>query len=543
MSLTAGMLDSLLAESRSPAHVSTPALNAELLERACRDDYPEWLSLAQSAGGCVRPIRLRGTIRDIDPDTGEVMHAHDTNETPDKVIYLPCGDRRASVCPPCAETYRADTYQLIRTGLAGGKGMPESVSIHPCVFATFTAPSFGPVHTRVELSGGKIARCRPRRKASYCPHGRRLSCGQRHKQNEVCLGRPLCPECYDYNAAVIWNAHAPELWRRTVIALRRHLDKLAKARGVRVRLSYAKVAEFQRRGLIHFHAIFRLDGVDPNHPERTVPPHPAITADVLADVIRQVTAGAWFATIPHPMKANGWDITWGAQIDPQIVTPTGGSQITDVSVASYLAKYATKSTEPAGLPPGKITADNAKAYATPHSHEGRLISACLKIGAHTHEDFRALRRWAHMLGYRGHFATKSRRYSTTMRALRRERRDWHRASIHARRPTGTRTSSPKPPWNGPAAAGAPPATRFWPCRPPLALAINAGSPVRRCPLRDDRKKEVRPWKPRLRMTCWMEPGSRPRNWPGCWESIHRPCAAGVRRNPDTDRRSSPCPRG
>jgi len=31
-----------------------------------------------------------------------------------------------------------------------------------------------------------------------------------------------------------------------------------------------------------------------------------------------------------------------------------------------------------------------------------------------------------MLGYRGHFATKSRRYSTTMRVLRAARRDWHR---------------------------------------------------------------------------------------------------------------------
>jgi hypothetical protein len=31
-----------------------------------------------------------------------------------------------------------------------------------------------------------------------------------------------------------------------------------------------------------------------------------------------------------------------------------------------------------------------------------------------------------MLGYRGHFATKSRRYSTTMRALRAARRDWRR---------------------------------------------------------------------------------------------------------------------
>ena len=55
-----------------------------------------------------------------------------------------------------------------------------------------------------------------------------------------------------------------------------------------------------------------------------------------------------------------------------------------------------------------------------------MITACLRLGGHPHQDFKALRRWAHMLGYRGHFATKSRRYSTTMRALRAARRDWHR---------------------------------------------------------------------------------------------------------------------
>jgi len=416
----------VLTDMGTGTGASTRTLHDELLDRAARDDYHEWLGGTLAAGGCVRPIRLRGTIRDIDPATGEVIHAFDTDDTPDGVVYLPCGDRRASVCPPCAETYQADTYQLIRAGLAGGKGMPESVSIHPCVFATFTAPSFGPVHTRVELPGGKVARCRPRRKAKYCPHGRRLSCGQRHKETDACLGRPLCPDCYDYKGAVVWNAHAPELWRRTVITLRRQLAKKAKALGVQVKLSYAKVAEFQRRGLIHFHAIFRLDGINPVHPERTVPPHRAITADMLADLIRQVADNAWFATVSHPMKPNGWDITWGDQVDPRVVRLTGGGQISDVAVASYLAKYATKSTEPVGVLPGRITAENVSAYADSRTHQGRLIRACLRVGAHSHGDFKALFRWAHMLGYRGHFATKSRRYSTTMRALRSARRDWHR---------------------------------------------------------------------------------------------------------------------
>ena len=51
-------------------------------------------------------------------------------------------------------------------------------------------------------------------------------------------------------------------------------------------VSYAKVAEYQRRRLIHFHAIFRLDGVDPVHPERTIQPHPAINPAVLASLLR-----------------------------------------------------------------------------------------------------------------------------------------------------------------------------------------------------------------------------------------------------------------
>src|SRR6266536_17451 len=305
---------------------STRTLDAQLLDRAARPDYHQWLAGTAAAGGCVRPVRLHGTIRDINPATGEILRTLDTDTLPDKAIYTPCGDRRASVCPACAETYRRDTYQLIRAGIAGGKGVPETVASHPCVFATFTAPSFGPVHTRHLASGGRPARCRPRRKATTCPHGRRLSCGQRHRETDACLGRPLCPDCYDYSAAVVWNAHAPELWRRTVIGLRRQLDKLAKAHGTRVKLSYAKVGEFQRRGLIHFHAIFRLDGTDPVHPEWTIPPDPAFTADVLAEVIRQAATVTRFVTASHPAKPQGWDIPWGTQVDPRAVQLAGDGE-------------------------------------------------------------------------------------------------------------------------------------------------------------------------------------------------------------------------
>ena len=65
-------------------------------------------------------------LHTVEQATGRIVATrHTTTDLPDGVIYVPCGDRRASVCPPCAETYRADTYQLIRAGLVGGKGVPD----------------------------------------------------------------------------------------------------------------------------------------------------------------------------------------------------------------------------------------------------------------------------------------------------------------------------------------------------------------------------------------------------------------------------------
>ncbi len=424
MSVPALALAPVLIDPSTGTGANVRTLNDELLDCAARDDYHAWLAGTAAAGGCVRPIRLHGTIRDVNPATGEVVRTLDTEALPDKVLYTPCGDRRASVCPACAETYRRDTYQLIRAGLTGGKNVPESVRTHPCVFATFTAPSFGPVHTRRTGPGGRAARCRPRRKADLCRHGRRLSCGQRHKDTDPALGRPLCPDCYDYAAAVVWNAHAPELWRRTTIAIRRQLAKTARVSGAgKVQLAYAKVAEFQARGLVHFHAIFRLDATTSDG--QLIPP--TLGTGQLLDAIQAATASTWFATVDHPARPGGWDIRWGAQLDTRTIQlPAAGGQAANIAVASYLAKYATKSTEAVGTVSNRITTANVAFYGNPRSHQGRLIRAAWQLGSHPAPDFRALRRWAHMLGYRGHFATKSRRYSTTLRALRAARADYRR---------------------------------------------------------------------------------------------------------------------
>ncbi|MFL6056134.1 MAG: replication initiator [Actinoallomurus sp.] len=92
--------------------------------------------------------------------------------------------------------------------------------------------------------------------------------------------------------------------------------------------------------------------------------------------------------------------------------------MTDAMVAGYLAKYSTKGTEITGHASRRIAAVTVRLYADPNgTHIERLIQAAWDLGEH----WESLRRWAHMLGFGGHFLTKARRYSITFAALREAR--------------------------------------------------------------------------------------------------------------------------
>src|SRR5215813_5000343 len=149
------------------------------------DDYFTWLDHIWSAAGCTHPVRLHGILRTVDLATGELLRSVSTRDMPDQVIYKACGNRRHTVCASCAETYRRDAYHLIRSGLIGGKGVPDTVATHPAVFATFTAPSFGPVHTRAigrhtctdrSRCTCRLGPCHARRDDGICEHGKPLVC-------------------------------------------------------------------------------------------------------------------------------------------------------------------------------------------------------------------------------------------------------------------------------------------------------------------------------------------------------------------------------
>ncbi|MDB5910652.1 MAG: hypothetical protein JWP34_4766, partial [Massilia sp.] len=392
------------------------------------------------AAGCQHPVRLFGDLHTIDTRTGQILATTPTTALPDGIIYKACGNRRATICPSCAETYRRDAYHLVRSGLAGGKTVPETVAGHPAVFATFTAPGFGPVHTRhvtrhaAACTDPKTCACRPDPchartgpTAPDCPHGAQLVCFTRHLPGDPALGQPLCADCYDHDHHVVWNNQTGELWRRTKQNIERHLNRLARRRGLsRVRVSHGKAAEDQARAAIHFHVLLRLDSIDPDDPDQIIPPPAGFTVADLDEAVHRAATITAHTTADHPTHPGGWPIRWGRKTDVRPIALRADNPVTDAMVAAYLAKYATKGTEITGHTSRRITTDTmASTYGNPDgTHTQRLVEACWRLGEHP--DYEGLRRWAHMLGFGGHFLTKARRYSITFTALRAARATYRR---------------------------------------------------------------------------------------------------------------------
>ncbi|MGN9791067.1 replication initiator protein RepSA [Streptomyces sp. OZ13] len=384
----------------------------DVLRVAGSPGFDRWKDQVHRTGGCSDPIHLTGWTLAKDRTTGETLRRYSTDTEPDGRLRVACGNRRASRCPTCAYTYAGDTYHLIRAGLAGdeSKDIPVTVRDHPRVFATLTAPSFGRVHNRPDRGV-----CR---------------CGTRHLEDDPALGTALDPATYDYAGTVLFNNHAGQLWQRFTTRLRREIAARAgltqrELKDV-LRLSYGKVAEFQKRGAIHFHAVIRLDGPDgPNSP----PPSWA-SVQLLEDSIRAAVAHSYTSiTVPAAGDQPCRPFRWGRQLDIRPVKAFGdGSDITEQAVASYVAKYATKAAESTGSLDRRIGNREVLDLLDVPDHPRRLIEACLDL-APLYPD-RKLGAWAHMLGFRGHFSTKSRRYSTTLGALRQIRADYRATQDH-----------------------------------------------------------------------------------------------------------------
>jgi hypothetical protein len=387
-------------------------------------------------GGCADPIRMRvASVRTLPGSGGAAVEAR--SDLPAGVVLIRCMNRRASRCASCARIYQGDTYQLVRAGIAGGKGVPVSVAANPQVFSTLTAPSFGAVH-RVVGPDEPGAVCK-KRFGARCPHGRERGCPLRHGPGDPLVGQALCPECYAYPRQVVWNAHASKVFKGLMDNL---YHRLARHAGVSrtvirrlVRVEYARVAEYQARGAVHFHILFRLDGA-----EGQGSPAPAWAS---AEVLIEALDSARRATAVRVAGEHGgeWVLRFGGQPerigDPVVLD---GEGYTARKVASYLAKYVSKGTEDAH---GADTAirrvlDIEDLGKTPHVKS--LMRAAWRLGGLEEFAEMGLRRWCHMLGYGGHVLTASRGYSVTRTALRQARAAFRSGGV-SRRPMRSRGSN------------------------------------------------------------------------------------------------------
>jgi hypothetical protein len=134
------------------------------------------------------------------------------------------------------------------------------------------------------------------------------------------------------------------------------------------------------------------------------------------------------------------------------ITQTTGddTHLSDGQVAGYVAKYATKGAEASGTVDHPIACRTCKGtgrsaeqpksspcarcegtgtraeldHLQINPHAKTMIATCWTLGGLPELEHLRLRAWARMLGFRGHFSSKSRQYSTTLGALRNARRTW-----------------------------------------------------------------------------------------------------------------------
>nr|WP_232303739.1 replication initiator [Pseudofrankia sp. DC12] len=211
-----------------------------------------------------------------------------------------------------------------------------------------------------------------------------------------------------------------------------------------VQLSYVKVAENQARCLIHYHGILRLDGYSSISGDYPEPPEWA-TGKLLAAAWRWAVERVR-EPCPTPTGAGLVDARWGPEHDEKHIGLAGGAELDPAAVANYLPKYVTKDLHESGAlsRPIRTTGDLFGVLPFLNAHQAAMVKAAWDLGGRRHLAGLRLRANAHQYGYRGHWLTKSRRYSTTFGACRQERRDWIRTHDSAGNPR-----TPLDAWNRP----------------------------------------------------------------------------------------------
>jgi hypothetical protein len=311
---------------------------------------------------------------------------YSTDWEPNATLLKACGNRRVSVCPSCSATYQADSFQLLAAGLRGGKGLPERVARHPRLFVTFTAPSFGPVHSR-RAQGCWCSPAIPTVRAPPAHMGGGWAAGSAttpttHGWGSRCARAATrqAPRC----CGTLWLGGGGRGPPSTCIGPwpgpPRDRGRAAPAGAHLLRQG----GEYQKRGAVHFHAVIRLNTATAcSCPGCVLPPPEEFSAGLLEQAVKEAAATV---AVACPAVDGDLDVTmtarWGEQLDVRHITEVGDDdrELSAEQVAGYVAKYATKSTEALGVTlDHRIGEVELEGLDVP-AHVAELVLACWELG-------------------------------------------------------------------------------------------------------------------------------------------------------------------
>ena len=423
----------------------------------------------------------RGARLDVDPRPARRRPLHRVRQPPR--LGLPGLLRRSTGPTPTSSS---------RPASSAARPSPPPSPQHPCVFLTATAPSFGPVHSTRAGRDGHPRPCRPRRLAETCPHGRTLRCSRGTRTGIRCSGSrsawtatttparssgtPTSPSC--------GGAPSPGSTRPSSLRGTRLVRQGRRDAGPRRRPPARPDPPRRPRPRPRRRRAARRHG----RTLREVPAPPPSSAGLpqLRRALEDAFTATTYRTPPHPdhgrrrlARRLGRAARPPRRPRPRrhrplpARSPRGRSPPTSPSTPP-------RAPRPPATPPAASPRTTSPTPRRPSDHVGRLIDRLLdprrprrRRARRRTSPARAvpdrlrygrLRRWAHMLGFGGHFSTKSRRYSTTLGALRRVASTGAKPAADAANcsPDATATSS-RPPSSSatsptPAPAGSPPAT-------------------------------------------------------------------------------------
>lgn len=331
----------------------------------------------------------------------------------ESVTYLKkCGTRLKSKCEPCSNMYRRDARELLETGIF--EHIDKIKNARVSTFITLTAPGeevFGRLHKGPLKDGQKIEAC-----SCKNVNGKR----NYHKLGDPLISTAINPETYNYVAAAQFNANASRLYAVTIQKLRRITGE---------NLEVIKVAEYQVRGLIHYHAI--VIGKITQEQLKL-----AVEGDT-----QKIPTTKYRKTISH-------GFSFGDKCKADIIYNVGNSNRTISYVLKYALKSATSDTPRKSKHTNEMVLASKETVACSiircdacKNHRNKTCVVCqqnnggkcpricscyinectMENGITRENTCRNHRAAARGLGARGHVLTKSRNWKTTFKVIRARR--------------------------------------------------------------------------------------------------------------------------